>query len=141
MIDVDLFKQANDSFGHAAGDAVIIEVARRIAAAIGPGNYCGRWGGDEFIVLLSEGATNRLQAGAYAVMAAVCDTPIALPDGKSISVTISVGACLVEPDEAIEHATDMADTALYMAKGEGRSRVVMFDPNTALPQFAPKTRA
>ncbi|WDR04816.1 diguanylate cyclase [Devosia rhodophyticola] len=140
LIDIDRFKQANDSFGHAAGDAVVIEVALRISAAIGPGNFCGRWGGDEFIVLLADGAPNLLRSVAYAVMAAVCDSPIILPDGKAINVTISVGACLAEPDEPLEHATDLADTALYMAKGEGRNRVVVFDPK-ALSEAAPISRA
>ncbi len=50
-----------------------------------------------------------------------------LPDGKSVAVTVSIGACLVEPGDSIETVTEMADAALYLAKGEGRNRVMIFD--------------
>lgn len=128
LVDVDRFKVINDTFGHAAGDAVIAEVARRIVAAVEPGSTTARWGGDEFIVLLAESAPNLLRAAAYAVMAAISDARVVLSDGRKVPATVSIGACLVEPGDTIEAATDLADTALYMAKSEGRNRVVIFDP-------------
>ncbi|MEO5807986.1 diguanylate cyclase [Devosia sp.] len=130
LIDIDLFKQINDSYGHVAGDVVVLEVARRISASIGIGHVCARWGGDEFIVLLADSAPHLLRAVAYAVMADICDEKVILPDGREIAVTISIGACLAEPGDKIEMATDMADAALYMAKADGRNKVVVFDRQT-----------
>lgn len=127
LVDIDRFKSINDTFGHAAGDAVIIEVSRRIGDCVGDGNICARWGGDELIVLLADSAPHLLRATAFAVMAAISDRPVELPDSHPAQVTVSVGACLVEPGDTIETATEMADAALYMAKGEGRNRVVIFD--------------
>lgn len=131
LVDIDHFKSVNDNFGHAAGDAVIIEVARRIVDCLGQGNICARWGGDEFIVLLQDSAPNLLRAAAAGIMAAVSDRPIELPGGGLAMVTISVGACLTEAGDTIETITEMADAALYMAKGEGRNRVVVFGPEVA----------
>ena len=131
LVDIDHFKSVNDNFGHAAGDAVITEVARRIVDCVGQGDICARWGGDEFIVLLQDSAPHLLRASASAVMAAISDRPIQLPDGGLVMVTVSVGACLTEPDDTIDTITEMADAALYMAKGEGRNRVVVLGPETA----------
>ena len=133
LVDIDHFKAINDNFGHAAGDAVIIGIAARIAGAIGPDNVCARWGGDEFIVLLHDSAPQSLRAIAAGVMAAIDERPIVLPDGVARKVTVSLGACLVEPGDTIEMAAEMADAALYMAKGAGRNTVVVFDPETAAP--------
>ncbi|MCR6672033.1 diguanylate cyclase [Devosia ginsengisoli] len=137
LIDIDRFKTINDTFGHAAGDAVITEISRRIVACVGEGHVCARWGGDEFIVLLHDSAPQLLRANAFGVMAAISDRPVALPDGRSAAVTVSVGASLVEPGDSIETVTEMADAALYMAKGEGRNRVMIFDP----PDAAKPSRA
>ena len=127
LIDIDHFKQINDGYGHAAGDVVVVEIARRIQQGAGAGSHCGRWGGDEFIVLLTDGAPNLLRGLAYGLMAQICEHPVTLPDGRSVNITVSIGACLAEPGEALERATDMADAALYLAKNGGRNRVVVFD--------------
>jgi diguanylate cyclase (GGDEF)-like protein len=131
LVDIDHFKSINDNFGHAAGDAVIIAVASRLVQCIGPGNVCARWGGDEFIVLLQDSAPHLLSAVAYGIMAAISDVAVDLPGRGLAMVTVSVGACLVEPGDTIEMVTEMADAALYMAKGQGRNRVVIFDPASA----------
>lgn len=134
LVDIDHFKSINDTFGHAAGDAVIIEISRRIAECVGGDNICARWGGDEYIVLLQDSAPHLLRANAFGVMAAISDRAVTLPGGNAAVVTVSVGACLVEPGDSIETVIDMADAALYMAKGEGRNRVVILDPETARPE-------
>ncbi len=131
LVDIDHFKSINDNHGHAAGDAVIIEVSRRIAQCVGEQSVCARWGGDEFIVLLPDSAPHLVRAAAFGVMAAISDRPVELPGGRPAMVTVSVGACLVEPGDTIEMATEMADAALYMAKDEGRNRVMVFDPPDA----------
>lgn len=131
LVDIDHFKSINDNHGHAAGDAVIIEVSRRIAQCVGEQSVCARWGGDEFIVLLPDSAPHLVRAAAFGVMAAISDRPVELPGGRPAMVTVSVGACLVEPGDTIEMATEMADAALYMAQNEGRNRVMVFDPPDA----------
>ena len=131
LIDIDHFKAINDSFGHAAGDAVVSGVAARIGAAIGPDDTCARWGGDEFIVLLQGSAAEPLRVAADRVMASIGSQPIDLPDGRSCAIATSAGACLIEADDTIDMACEMADTALYMAKKAGRNRVIVLDREAA----------
>ncbi|MDB5535211.1 MAG: diguanylate cyclase [Devosia sp.] len=131
LVDIDRFKTINDTYGHAAGDVVVQEIARRIQLAAGLGNHCARWGGDEFVVVLVDSAPVTLRAMAYGLTAQVCEAPVTLPDGRPIMVTISVGACIAEAGETLETTTDMADAALYIAKEQGRNKVVIFDADTA----------
>ncbi|MCP8888438.1 sensor domain-containing diguanylate cyclase [Devosia ureilytica] len=128
LVDIDRFKSINDRYGHAAGDAVVLEVARRISAAIRSGDRCARWGGDEFIVLLPQCTPEQLRTIAARVMAAIDERPIGLDkEDGSIVTSVSVGACLADAGDSLDVATDMADTALYMAKSQGRNMVVVFD--------------
>jgi len=133
LVDIDRFKSINDTYGHAAGDVVVLAVARRISAALGPKDSCARWGGDEFIVLVPECAPEQLRAMAHAVMLAIDENPVVLEDGRQIAVSVSAGACLAEPGDTLDVATDMADTALYMAKARGRNMVVVFDAELMQP--------
>jgi diguanylate cyclase (GGDEF)-like protein len=128
LLDVDDFKAINDSYGHMAGDQVVVETARRIATIIRATDVCGRWGGDEFIILINGMGTRGLRAIAEVVKKAVAAAPVTLVDGREIPITVSIGACLAEPGETVEAVADMADAALYRAKAEGRDRVVVFDP-------------
>lgn len=131
LIDIDRFKSINDTFGHAAGDAVIMEVAQRIKAVIGADNVCARWGGDEFIVLLHDCAPQVLRSVGRAVVSAIAEKPIPLAGDEDRQVTVSIGACLVEKRDRIETVTEMADAALYMAKDAGRNRVIAFDSDAS----------
>lgn len=127
LIDIDNFKTINDSAGHAAGDQVVVEVARRLTAALRGVDVCARWGGDEFIVLVRECTPLGLSQVASALNEMMRKLPVVLPDGESIAVTISIGAVLLEAADSLALAADMADAALYTAKQEGRDRVVIFD--------------
>lgn len=127
MVDIDHFKAVNDSHGHTAGDAVVAEVARRIQDVMDDRSSCVRWGGDEFGVLIPNASANVLRSTAYAVKAAITEAPILSQDGKPITVSVSIGACLAEQGDPLEVATDMADVALYLAKDRGRNMVVVFD--------------
>lgn len=124
LIDIDHFKQVNDTAGHAAGDQVVIAVAGRLRAALRQDDICARWGGDEFVVLVR----NSGQAGLDQVANALCEMmrqrPVVLPDGKRIAITLSVGAVPVTAEDTLDVAIDMADAALYSAKEDGRDRVV-----------------
>jgi len=127
LVDIDRFKAINDTHGHAAGDAVVLEVARRIAEGLGAGDSCARWGGDEFVVLLPDSAPSLLRATAYALMARISGRPVRA-EGRDIPVTLSVGACLAEAGDSLDVAVEMADAALYTAKARGRNMVVLFEP-------------
>jgi diguanylate cyclase (GGDEF)-like protein len=127
LIDIDRFKDINDGHGHQAGDEVAAEMARRIATVLRPADICARWGGDEFIVLFSDLGSRPLKLIADAVKR-VLSQPVELKGGRTIPVTVSIGACLVEPAETLDQVADMADAALYAAKEDGRDRVSIFDP-------------
>lgn len=127
LIDIDRFKEVNDGHGHQAGDEVATEMARRISAVLRPTDICGRWGGDEFIVLFADLGSRPLKMIADAVKRGL-SLPVVLKDGRTLAVTVSIGACLVETGETLEQVTDMADAALYAAKEDGRNRVTVYDP-------------
>jgi len=130
LIDIDHFKAINDRWGHQAGDEVAAELARRISVVLRPNDVCGRWGGDEFIVLFSDLGTRPLKVIGDAMHRGLSN-PVILRSGSPVPVTVSIGACLVEPDETVEQVADMADAALYMAKENGRNRVAVYDPTSA----------
>jgi diguanylate cyclase (GGDEF)-like protein len=138
LIDIDRFKEINDSFGHQAGDEVAAEIARRIGVILRPTDVCGRWGGDEFIVLFSDLGSRPLKMIAEAVRRGLSNG-VSLKGGETVPMTVSIGACLVEPDETLEQVADMADAALYGAKEAGRDRVSVYDPT--LPRRHPGRRA
>ena len=131
LIDVDAFKRINDTAGHAAGDAVLREVARRLAGAIRASDDVGRWGGEEFVVLLTSAGARDAATAAERLRSRVADTPIPLPDGSTRPVTVSVG--LVTTDGTtpaaldLDRLVDAADRALYRAKAEGRNTVRVAD--------------
>lgn len=136
LIDIDRFKAINDTYGHAAGDAVVAEIAKRIQAVVDERCRCVRWGGDEFGVLIPNANAHSLRTRAHALMADITQTPVTMADGVQIPVTASIGACIAEPDDPLEVATDMADVALYLAKDKGRNMVVVFDA-----EMTPRSRS
>ncbi len=121
-LDIDHFKRVNDTYGHAAGDRVLVEFARRVRAVMRESDMFGRIGGEEFAVLLpgTDLAGARLFAGR--LLDAVRATPIDW-DGHAIAVTTSVGISMIVPADAdISAAQGRADDALYRAKHAGRDR-------------------
>lgn len=120
LIDLDGFKEVNDTYGHAAGDGLLKEVARRLASLLRPGDMVARLGGDEFTVLLSHETGSSLPK----TIARLCVETLRLPidfEGQKLKVTASVGiASPVGPGESIDNALARADWALYDVKSTGR---------------------
>ena len=125
IIDVDLFKNINDSFGHQVGDVVLAEVAKRFSGSVRASDYLARYGGEEFVVLLPETELEDAVSFGEKLCAAVASAPVAVAEGQALPVTVSVGAASLEhthfksPSEMIA----AADQALYRAKRNGRNRV------------------
>ena len=120
-VDVDHFKAINDSYGHQAGDEVLVEVARRLAGAVRGGDELARWGGDEFVAILPDTDKAGALRAAERLRAAVSETPIAAA-GHELTVTVSVGWAHWAgdtPDDLLARA----DRALYRAKDAGRNTV------------------
>ncbi|XHS79399.1 diguanylate cyclase domain-containing protein [Burkholderiaceae bacterium UC74_6] len=129
MVDIDHFKHVNDEHGHAAGDAVICEVARRLSGAVRTGDLVVRWGGEEFIVFAPVATHEQVQALAARVLESVGHTPIATPDG-ALRITASIGFAHFPFFDAAqtdklrlhwERAVNWVDMALYTAKARGRN--------------------
>lgn len=119
-VDVDHFKDINDSLGHGAGDRALTTVGTLLAASIRPYDCAARWGGDEFLVLLSPCDRATLASLGERIRASIeRDTGAAVDTG----LTVSVGGCLGHPGESLETVLHRADQALYAAKAEGRNRV------------------
>ena len=122
MLDIDHFKQVNDVLGHQAGDQVLKEVARRITSSIRQYDHCGRYGGEEFLVVVP--GSDRRQAWEIAErlkhVVSERDIPV---DHKSVHITISLGLAEFKGSEDMDELIRKADAALYRAKGLGRNRV------------------
>ncbi len=132
LCDIDHFKRVNDTHGHLAGDAVLREAARRIEAALRPFDHVGRYGGEEFLILVD---ATRDQAPALfeRIRHVFADTPFVV-ENAALDVTISSGATFFTPpaDQRIDTALlAAADAALYRAKDAGRNRTVFSDAATA----------
>ena len=124
LLDIDYFKAINDRFGHCIGDQVLVEIASRLAAAVRREDVVGRWGGEEFLVILPHTDSFGGRRVAEKLRRTVAETPIWI-DGQSLQVTISLGLAelaSLDPKRAdiLVHA---ADQALYEAKSAGRNRV------------------
>lgn len=130
IIDVDRFKSVNDRFGHAAGDAVLVELARRLMTEVGEIGLLARIGGEEFLLAARTVDASAAKTFADRLCRTVERDPILLPNGAgALRVTVSIGLAVVGPgcglDEGTEQVLHRADCALMTAKGGGRNRVTL----------------
>ena len=122
MIDLDHFKKINDTCGHLTGDAVLKETARRITQVVRSYDFVGRYGGEEFLVLLPGCDKEQAEQSGERIRLAVMATPV-VAGGSEISVSISIGATATIGGPETE-VLAIADAALYQAKSAGRNRTV-----------------
>jgi diguanylate cyclase (GGDEF)-like protein len=133
MVDVDFFKHINDRCGHAAGDEVLISVARRCQAELRSIDVLGRYGGDELVALLPDSGTVDAVAVAERVRRAVADEPV-LTDLGPCEVHVSIGvATAASGATSLRALLSQADAALYAAKANGRNQSQAWYPGIAVP--------
>ena len=126
LIDIDHFKTINDRHGHSAGDAVLIEVARRLRETLREQDLIVRWGGEEFLVVVQSLAPDQVDALAQRMLGALDRTPIVC-GAQRIAVTASIGFATFPIGPlplrvSWERAINLVDTAMYLAKAHGRNR-------------------
>lgn len=122
MIDIDHFKKINDTYGHRVGDAVIVSISKTISNSVRPTDTCGRWGGEEFLVILPDSNFDDAHIVAQRILSSIENTIITV-DSLQIKATASIGLSLYNDLESISDFIERADMALYRAKENGRNRV------------------
>ena len=126
MIDSDNLKAVNDQYGHEAGNRLLKLTAKCIETELRHTDVLARYGGDEFVALLPETASDRAIEVAQRIIHAVADTPLEY-EGKKIKTSVSIGlACYPEDGRSIDAVQGRADRAMYTAKEQGRNRTVKF---------------
>lgn len=144
LVDIDHFKHVNDAHGHAAGDLVLVEVAKRLNDAVRSDDLVVRWGGEEFLILAPQAAGEQAEQMAARVLRILGQTPIVVgsdADAPALRLTASIGyARFPLPPYGIEvpweQAVNLADMALYTAKNQGRNRAVGITSSTAATREA-----
>ena len=130
FLDLDRFKLVNDSLGHSTGDRLLVAVADRLSAAMGPTDVVARFGGDEFVVLCQNVSSEETAELMAERLAAVVAKPVVLVEGE-VFVTASIGIALSEGQgDTPETLLRNADAAMYQAKELGRDRAELFDAPT-----------
>ncbi len=122
MLDIDYFKNVNDTYGHAVGDIVLKTLSKECQNSLRRDDSFGRWGGEEFIVVLPE--TNMDNAFVIAERIRLNISKLKIEnEGKNISITVSVGVATLHSEESLEKLIENSDKALYNAKNSGRNKV------------------
>jgi diguanylate cyclase (GGDEF)-like protein/PAS domain S-box-containing protein len=129
LCDVDRLKAINDTFGHAAGDLALQTVAEALRSSLRKADVLGRYGGDEFMVILPETSTSGAWSLAEKIRVAVQELDIDLPGNNRVRLSLSLGVagCRTTADN-IDAIVSLADTALYASKQEGRNKVSVIKP-------------
>jgi diguanylate cyclase (GGDEF)-like protein/PAS domain S-box-containing protein len=127
LLDLDRFKEVNDSLGHSSGDELLVKVGNAISRLLDSHHFLARLGGDEFAVIV-RGAADRaaIEGLAQRIIAAISGSML-LEHGE-VAISTSIGIALIEPGKTATELLRNADLALYTAKAEGRARFAMFRP-------------
>jgi two-component system cell cycle response regulator len=122
LLDIDRFKRVNDSYGHSAGDLVLRAFADRLRAELRAGDIAGRWGGEEFLIIMPRTDADGGFEVADRLRRAIAAKPIAAGD-VDIDVTVS-GGCVSCTGDSAEALLQLADSCLYRAKASGRNKII-----------------
>lgn len=125
LLDLDFFKRINDTLGHAAGDAVLVELVHRLRSRLRQNDVVARWGGEEFVLVLPNTPPEGMPTLMDNVLKIIGSTPFGF-EGRTIPATVSLGAISFPavPGQSWEAALGLADAALYLAKASGRNQAV-----------------
>jgi two-component system cell cycle response regulator len=125
LLDVDHFKTINDQHGHAMGDQVLAALGRLLAGEVRKTDFVGRWGGEEFVGVLSGADEDGAWKGAERIRSAVERLELRNDKGQPVPVRVSIGVSCLEVNDTAQTLIDRADRAMYQAKSNGRNRVVV----------------
>jgi len=123
--DIDHFKDLNDTFGHNWGDKVLRMIAQTLRANIRETDTMGRWGGEEFLIILQNIDTESLLTIGRKLLNLVRQSHLTLPDKRNLSTTISIGGTLVRETDTRDSVIERADKLMYQSKAEGRNRITI----------------
>lgn len=130
LVDVDLFKQVNDTYGHQTGDMVLCRIGDALRSSLRQGDFVGRFGGEEFLLVLNSSTAEEAEQAVERLRQTVMTLPVPeLPDDYGL--TVSVGVTLHAADDTIESTLSRADQALYAAKDAGRNTTVLLPRNAS----------
>ncbi|MDJ0987951.1 MAG: GGDEF domain-containing protein [Desulfobacterales bacterium] len=127
MVDIDDFKAINDAYGHPTGDRVLLALTQKCHSLIRHEDFIGRYGGEEFVIVLSNASLPNAIKKAKLICKSIADTRYAIDDikaGQILSVTISIGISVYQTGDTTHSVIQRADQALYVAKDTGKNRVV-----------------
>lgn len=125
MVDIDHFKAINDSYGHDSGDKVLKLLVAEVHGLLRVTDAFGRWGGEEFIILLPESDIHQATKVAERIRIILSNAQVSTDSGSLVGFTVSIGMTIIENKEALlDDIIKQADKALYLAKNQGRNRVV-----------------
>jgi two-component system, cell cycle response regulator len=128
LLDLDWFKKLNDHYGHGAGDEILHEVGRLLLEEAGPEDRVGRYGGEEFILVLSRYNTQTILDSVERIRQRLADHEFkSSNENDKFHVTASFGVAMLGPQSKFEESLSQADMAMYQAKQNGRNNVVCFD--------------
>ncbi len=130
MLDIDHFKQINDTWGHINGDHVLREVAAAIRDSARQSDLCFRYGGEEFMLILQDSHPTQAYRAAERIRRCVAERHIEL-NGHPVRVSVSLGTATFQPGETLHTFKDRADSALYQAKTGGRNQTVCAEKSSS----------
>jgi len=140
MLDIDHFKRVNDFFGHAAGDHVLRDLARAMRETLRGSDVPARFGGEEFVVLLTDTTLDGAMAVTERLRERVGRSEVTLGHGRVARITVSAGVAELGTSERLDSLLERADAALYRAKAEGRDRIMSSAPPPTKSSSAPPPR-